>query len=206
MAMTYETWARRLREVIKLPSPRAGVSPDYAPQLAYGRHEGPPAVDYRHGAVLILFYPVHDVWHIMLTERASHLSSHAGQISFPGGRVEAGESPTEAALREFGEEVGTLGEFEVIGELPETYVYASRFLISPVVAITSARPQLHISEAEVASILELPWHLLDEEGRRGSHLIQRGPVEFVAPHFQFGPHRIWGATWIILGELWERQQ
>ena len=66
---------------------------EYAPELSYGRHFGPPLVNMKQGAVLVLLHPQPADWNVVLTVRASHLSAHTGQISFPGGRIEPGESP-----------------------------------------------------------------------------------------------------------------
>src|SRR5689334_7956005 len=92
-----------LQKALSLSPRHAGARAEYAPELSYGRHEGPPLVDVRHGAVLVLFYPQASDWHAVLTVRTSHLSSHAGQVSFPGGRIEPGETTEQAALREYEE-------------------------------------------------------------------------------------------------------
>jgi 8-oxo-dGTP pyrophosphatase MutT (NUDIX family) len=141
----------RLLRALAAPPARAETSPAYAPQLAYGRHVGPAVIGSRYGAVLVLVYPHDGTWHVVLTERTSHLASHAGQVSFPGGRTEAGESPEQTALREYIEEMGSPGEIEVLGEMPTINVYASSFLVTPILAITHARPDFAPNPQEVAA-------------------------------------------------------
>ncbi len=198
-----------LLRALALPSRRAATRPEYAPELSYGRHAGPAHANARRGAVLILFFPEVNAtgnrqWQIVLTVRAAQLSHHAGQVSFPGGQIEWGESPEQAALREYGEELGPLEGCEIVGRLPEVHVFASNFRVTPVVAIAEVRPAYCPAPAEVADLLEVPLALLAQSQRRGKHVIVRGPLRFNTPHFEIAGRKIWGATWIMLGELYER--
>src|SRR4051812_45028633 len=99
----------RLRAALAVSSRSVAADQQYAPELSYGRHTSVPLVDVKRGAVLCLFFPTAGDWSLVLTERTSHLSSHAGQISFPGGRIERDETPEQAALREYEEELGLPG-------------------------------------------------------------------------------------------------
>lgn len=203
-ASSYEQMRAWFMSAIALEDRHAATNPKYAPQLGYGRHAGPADIGGRQGAVLVLLFPHRDDWHLVLTERASHLATHAGQVSFPGGRVEADETYEQAALREYIEEVGSAGDVEIIGRLPNVNVFASDFEVTPVVAMTRSRPRFEKSAVEVAEILELPLTMLMGDTHRGQHLIVRGPLSFRAPHLLCASRMIWGATWIILGELAER--
>jgi 8-oxo-dGTP pyrophosphatase MutT (NUDIX family) len=194
----------RLLQALALPPCSTAARAQYAPELSYGRHFAPPLVDMRQGAVLVLFHPTPEDWSVTLTVRTSHLSAHAGQVSFPGGRIEPGETPEQAALREYEEELGSPGVGDVLGRLPEVSVYASQFVVMPVVALTSDRPLYVPNADEVADVLELRLASLADRSRRGCHEIVRGPLRFGTPHLQVGAHQVWGATWIILGELLER--
>lgn len=187
-----------------MPSRGAARRSEYAPQLAYGRHAGPALPDMRRGAVLVLLYPDAVDWNLVLTVRTSHLASHAGQVSFPGGRLEPGETAEQAALREFSEELGVGAAALTLGELPAVNVYASNFLVTPVVAVTTAKPPYRPNSNEVAQVIELSLTQLADRRQRGSHPVVRGGLRFLAPHLRVAGHSVWGATWIILGELLER--
>lgn len=193
-----------LSRALSLPSVSDLSRADYAPELSYGRHFGPPLVNMKQGAVLVLLHPQPTDWNMVLTVRTSHLSSHAGQISFPGGRIEPGESPEQAALREYEEELGSPGATEILGRLPDVNVYASNFLVTPVVVLGSEKPLYVPNPNEVADVLELPLSILADRSRRGRHEIVRGPLRFETPHLNLAGRQVWGATWIILGELLER--
>jgi 8-oxo-dGTP pyrophosphatase MutT (NUDIX family) len=195
---------QRLASALTLPPIDAVRRGQYAPELSYGRHFGPPLIDMRQGAVLVLFHPSPTDWNVTLTVRTSHLSAHAGQVSFPGGRIEPSETAEQAALREYEEELGSTGVCETIGRLPDVSVYASNFLVTPVVAITTDKPLYLPNADEVADVIELPLAALADRSRRGRHEIVRGPLRFGTPHLHIASRNVWGATWIILGELWER--
>jgi 8-oxo-dGTP pyrophosphatase MutT (NUDIX family) len=195
---------QRLSHAISLAPIGTSLRAQYAPDLSYGRHFGPPLVGMRRGAVLVLFHPTPTNWTVTLTVRTSHLSTHAGQVSFPGGRIELGESPEAAALREYEEELGALGVCEVIGCLPDVSVYASHFLVTPVVALTTDKPLYQPNPSEVADVIELTLSHLVDRSQRGQHEIVRGPLRFQTPHLSVAGRKVWGATWIILGELLER--
>jgi 8-oxo-dGTP pyrophosphatase MutT (NUDIX family) len=103
--------------------------------------------------VLIAFWPDGDDVRCALTRRTEHLSSHKGQVAFPGGRVDPGETWREAALREAWEEVGLdPGQVDVIGDLDDAWSGAGHHIV-PVVGWLEAEPELTASPAEVAEIL-----------------------------------------------------
>jgi 8-oxo-dGTP pyrophosphatase MutT (NUDIX family) len=138
---------------------------------------------------------------VLLTQRADHLSDHAGQISFPGGRREPEDLDAAAtALREAQEEVGLAAKHvEVLGELPE-YLTGTGFRVTPVVALVHPPFELHADTLEVADIFEVPIAFLMnpanhqvrvfrwEDGERRFFAMPFSPAENVAPYF------IWGAT------------
>ena len=115
--------------------------------------------DEGHGADLPGF-PEHAAWSdqaaLILTRRALHLRKHAGQWALPGGRIDAGETAEQAALREMAEEVGLeLGEDSVLGRLDD-FVTRSGFVITPVVIWAGAARHITPNPAEVASIHRIP--------------------------------------------------
>jgi 8-oxo-dGTP pyrophosphatase MutT (NUDIX family) len=158
--------------------------------------------DVRAAAVLVLLYPREGGWHLPLTLRPAHLADHAGQVSLPGGAVESGETSAQAAIREFHEELGDDGQpIRLLGSLSPRYVHASNYLVTPWVAAVASQPLFVRNPMEVEQILEVPLaHLLDP-ANIGSHARQYQGQAFVAPHFIYQAHHIWGATCGILGEF-----
>lgn len=131
--------------------------------------------------------PMHERWSdapaLLLTRRAESLRSHAGQWALPGGRIDAGETPEEAALRELHEEVGlALDAGAVLGRLDD-YATRSGYLITPVVVWAGAARELAVNEAEVASVHRIPVNellrddapMLDRE-HEADHPVLRMPV------------------------------
>jgi len=140
---------------------------------------------------------------VLLTRRTDHLSSHSGQVAFPGGKVDDGDADAVAtALREAEEEIGLPpSQVEILGALPD-YLTGSAFRVTPVVALVRPGYTLQINPDEVADAFEVPLsylmnpahhrrHGLDWEGRR---------LEWLAmPYDDAGVERyIWGATAAML--------
>ena len=132
---------------------------------------------------------------VLLTHRASDLKHHPGQISFPGGRLEAGDDDAvAAALRETEEEIGLRREFvEVIGCLPD-HVVISGYRVTPVVGLVQPGFELVLDPTEVSGTFEAPLrHLLDPATQaRRMHRI--GDQELEVLDLPWGGHTIWGAT------------
>ncbi|MDR0576106.1 MAG: CoA pyrophosphatase [Candidatus Accumulibacter sp.] len=139
---------------------------------------------------------------VLLTQRTEHLRDHPGQISFPGGRVEADDaSPVATALREAREEVGLdPRRVEIAGFLPE-YRTATGYRIIPVVGFLTPPLALRSDPSEVAEIFEAPLSfLLDPANRRRHTREYQGRTRrfFAVP---YGRHFIWGATAGIIVSL-----
>jgi len=99
---------------------------------------------------------------VLLTRRANHLNAHAGQFAFPGGRIDAGESRIEAALRETREEIGmTLAPDAILGQLDD-YPTRSGYLISPLVAWAEPDTPMQANPDEVAAIFRVPLMEIDQ--------------------------------------------
>ena len=136
---------------------------------------------------------------VLLTERTAHLSTHSGQVAFPGGRADPGDAtPADTALREAEEEVGLAREFvEVLGTLP-TYVTGSSFIITPVVALVRPDCVLHPNPYEVADLFEVPLAFLLDPANHRRHVFSADGVHrewFSMPYQDGGKNRfIWGAT------------
>jgi 8-oxo-dGTP pyrophosphatase MutT (NUDIX family) len=142
-------------------------------------------------------------WLLPLTLRPATLARHAGQISLPGGSVDVGETTRETALRELQEELGVESGIDVLGQLPDCYVFASDFVVTPWVAAAMCEPQWRPHDSEVQGVVELPLDWLLDEGRVGRTRIERGPLVFHAPCIEVHDTCVWGATSVILAELAE---
>lgn len=177
----------------------------------------PEDSDPRRGAVLMVFadresdptdaHPgPDDLAHrgeLLLTERNHHMRSHPGQVSFPGGSLDEGETPEEAALREAYEEIGLEpGEVEVFGELPELWLPPSNFAVTPILGYWRDRGEVRIeSPDEVHEIHHVAIaDLLDPDNR----IMVRHPSGWLGPGFLIGPERdvvLWGFTAGIIARL-----
>jgi 8-oxo-dGTP pyrophosphatase MutT (NUDIX family) len=117
--------------------------------------------DLRHAAVAVCVTQVDGRWCLLLTRRAPAMRAHAGQWALPGGRVDAGETAVEGALRELREEVGlVLGPESVLGLLDD-YGTRSGYVMTPVVCWAGPTEELTPAEAEVAEIHHVPLPELD---------------------------------------------
>lgn len=163
----------------------------------------------RRSAVLVCLSERDGATHVVLTRRAQHLRSHKGEVAFPGGRCEPGESAEATALREAHEEIGLPAtRVQVVGWLSPIVTLASHSAIVPVVAICSELDTFVVDPNEVDAAFTLPLaHLVDRENfaeeRWWRTTIRETDEEGAIrlQFFQFGDDLIWGATARILTEL-----
>jgi 8-oxo-dGTP pyrophosphatase MutT (NUDIX family) len=197
---------------------RAKLAPELSPE-AFASNSEPRVSDYslngpppdaatlaraRPAAVLAPVIARPEGLSVLLTLRASHLRAHSGQVAFPGGQVDPGETPLATALREAREEIGLEPRFvEPLGWL-DPYLTGTGFRVAPLVALIDPGFTLTINDDEVADVFETPFaYLMDP----ANHLLQerewRGKTRkfYAMPH---GERYIWGATAGILRNLWER--
>ncbi|WP_435746058.1 NUDIX hydrolase [Nocardioides sp. SYSU DS0663] len=165
----------------------------------------PEGADTRAGAVLVLFGEGPRGGEVLLTERAHDMRSHPGQVSFPGGSLDLGETVVQAALREAEEEIGLApGSVEVVGCLPELWLPPSNFAVTPVVGWWREPSAVSIvSRAEVHAIHHAVIEdLLDPDNR----ITVRHPNGYTSPGFLIGPERdviLWGFTGGIIARLFD---
>jgi 8-oxo-dGTP pyrophosphatase MutT (NUDIX family) len=142
---------------------------------------------------------------VLLTQRSAHLNDHAGQISFPGGKIDATDaSPLDAALREAEEEIGLSREFvDPIGYL-DLYGTAFGFRILPTLARVRPGFKLRINQSEVDDAFEVPLAFLMDPANHQLHSKEFRGIERSYYAMPFAERYIWGATAGILRVLYER--
>jgi 8-oxo-dGTP pyrophosphatase MutT (NUDIX family) len=176
------------------PTPRVGWDPLKFPEGT------------RDGAALLLVYPHDDTLQLPLTVRGSGLRNHTGQVSLPGGRVDAGESFEDAALREAQEEIGVDPRtVELLGRLTPLHIPVSGYVLHPVVGFTSMRPAFQRAEWEVARIIEAPVPVLHDprvrkQEKRSRH-VNGQIIEVEVPFYDIDGEKVWGATAMVLAEF-----
>ena len=156
-----------------------------------------------HSAVLVPLYVDDGVVHAVFTRRRDDLKRHAGEISFPGGRREPGETLLEAALREAHEEIGLPPEdVDVVGALEPVGTFVTNYAIYPFVGVIEPGTEWVPQAREVAEVLELPL-----EEVRAAHaekrLVRKG-IPFRTDTYEVGDAMIWGATARIVADLLRR--
>lgn len=182
--------------------------PAWTPEIRTdGRWRGAD-VPVRPAAVLVPLIAHADVLNVLLTQRTAHLHDHAGQISFPGGRVDAGDrDAVHTALREAEEETGLpASAVEILGTLPE-YVTATGYAVTPVVGLVEREFSVRLDSFEVAEAFEVPLpFLMDPANHERRRIVFEGAVRsFYAMPWSRPPRRyfIWGATAAMLRNFYQ---
>jgi 8-oxo-dGTP pyrophosphatase MutT (NUDIX family) len=132
---------------------------------------------------------------ILFTRRASSLKHHAGQISFPGGRVEAADSgPVAAALRETEEEIGLArSHVDIVGFLPD-HLVISGYRVTPVVALVDPGFEIALDATEVEEVFEMPMSFVLDSRNHVRRVREFDGEQIEFTDFPYGRHNIWGAT------------
>jgi len=159
----------------------------------------PPASDARVAAVLVGIVGGPDGAAVVLTRRAAGMRSHAGEIAFPGGRLDADETVVDAALREAHEEIGLdPSHVVVLGELGAITTQVSTSHVVPVVGHVAARPRLDVVNAEVDRVLVVPLREFVRDDRYVEEHWGVPPEQHQIHLFYLDDETVWGATGRIL--------
>ncbi len=198
-----EKWKRALEEALgkELPgrqSHRKMLPPGRA--LEIGREE---LATVKQSGVLLLVFPSGNELFTCLIRRPGHMKDHAGQVGFPGGKMELYDAGTrEAALREAGEEIGIdSSRITVLGALTPLFVAVSRFLISPWVAWSDTEPAFTLNRQEVDKLLLFPLLSFAAEPTIVMEVMETVTGQLRVPAISFDGETIWGASAMILTEL-----
>jgi 8-oxo-dGTP pyrophosphatase MutT (NUDIX family) len=164
-------------------------------------------------AVLVALFELHGETRVVLTRRAAHLRTHTGEVSFPGGRLDAGETPETGALREAAEEVGLAeAEVTVVGRLTPLVTFSSTARITPVVGVLPGAPHLVANPHEVEHVFDVSLAELAADGvfREERWVVPGRPMpvvdagedgSFPVWFFELPHDTVWGATARMLVEL-----
>ena len=156
----------------------------------------------RRAAGLALLYPRGGDTALLLTVRGSHLLRHRGQVSLPGGAVDAGESVEHAALREAEEEVGLdPARIAIRLTLTPLHIPVSGYVLHPVVATAAAAPEVRAAATEVDRIVEIGLSRLADRAAQKIERNQREGVAVSVPYFDLPGAKLWGATAMVVAEL-----
>jgi 8-oxo-dGTP pyrophosphatase MutT (NUDIX family) len=197
---------RRLHGTAPGGDPLESLAPDLSPgQIVELRRHLPQ--QWTRAAVMVPLVERPAGLTVLLTRRAAHLKSHPGQISFPGGRVEAQDAgPWEAALREAREEIGLAPDRASLAGYLRDHLVLTGFLITPAVAFVRPGFELKLDLTEVDDAFEVPLEfVLDPTNRVERRRIYAGHA-FTTYDIPYGEHHIWGATAAMLLNLAARLQ
>ncbi|HQR19424.1 MAG TPA: CoA pyrophosphatase [Burkholderiaceae bacterium] len=188
-----------LRRLFAVPRP-------WEPELRADPRLWMPDLEARPAAVLVPLIAREHGMQVLLTQRTAHLSDHAGQISFPGGRVEERDvDATAAALREAQEEVGLPAErVEVIGRLPQ-YTTVTGYEVTPVVGLVEGPFDLSLDAFEVSEVFEVPLEFLMNPAHHERRIVVLGEMSrtfYAMPYEAQRRYFIWGATAAMLRNLY----
>jgi len=168
----------------------AGLTPEQAKAL---RQQLP--VEFKRAAVMVPLVERPEGLSVLLTQRASHLKNHPGQISFPGGRMEPHDAgPWEAAVRETREEIGLAADFASLAGYLHDHAVLTGYLITPAVALVRPGFTLQLDRTEVDDVFEVPLEYILDPRHHVPHTRRFGGHEFLTHDIPYGERHIWGAT------------
>jgi len=151
--------------------------------------------EFSRAAVLVPLIDRPEGLTVLLTQRASHLKNHPGQVSFPGGRMESGDAgPWETALRETEEEIGLGREHVSLAGYLRDHFVITGYLVTPVVAFVRPAFELSLDRTEVDDVFEVPLDFVLDAANHVARERQFGGHTFQAYDIPYQGRNIWGAT------------
>jgi 8-oxo-dGTP pyrophosphatase MutT (NUDIX family) len=208
-ALTADEFFARARSRLTLDLPDGLTDPNIIPKR--GDHDADPVMEkiaavrpIRPAAVLVPVIAREEPM-VLLTQRAAHLTEHSGQVSFPGGKIDAGDkTPAHAALREALEEIGLDGAHaRAVGYL-DLYMTTLGYRIVPVVAEVDPGFALTLNTAEVDNVFEVPLAFLMDQANHQRHSREWQGMTRHYYAIPYGERYIWGVTAGILRNLYDR--
>lgn len=193
----------RLKDSRPATDPHSAMPAGFSAEVAEAVRQYFPAAP-AAAAVLVPLVDHHDGLTVLLTQRASHLKNHAGQISFPGGRIESSDAgPLAAALRETEEEIGLSREHVTFAGYLEPHLVLSGYWVTPVVGFVQPGFELTLDRREVESTFEVPLlHVLDASNHQARERML-GTTKVHVYDIPYGERHIWGATAGMLMSLYK---
>jgi 8-oxo-dGTP pyrophosphatase MutT (NUDIX family) len=200
----YDEFVKRLSYRLSAPLPGEEAQYRMAPAHRPRPSRDPSALaGYRQSSVLVLLYNDNGVLKTVLLKRHDYQGVHSGQVGFPGGKQEPGETLEATALREANEEIGIEpGSVQILGQLTRLFIPVSRFIVQPFVAVAPVKPVFIPDPYEVQQVIEV-----DVESLIGNALIRSGMIthsdglRIATPYYEVQGFTVWGATAMIISEL-----
>ena len=204
--MNFGQIIQQLQQNLALPLPADNAHTQMSPPFRYPPTRPMPSIDQaRQSAVLLMLYEKNGITYTALMKRTEDSGRHSGQISLPGGGVEASDRTIQhTALRETEEEFGIAqAQIHLLGNLSALYIPVSNSLVQPVVGYLTQIPVFVPDPKEVSRILEIPVsHLADKSNRKCGYVqAGAGAYRFEVPYYDFEGEMIWGATAMIISEF-----
>ncbi|MBN4055882.1 CoA pyrophosphatase [bacterium AH-315-J23] len=168
-----------------------------------------PKRDGQRPATVLMPLIKRDEWKVLLTRRPMHMPTHPGQISFPGGRTEAGETPCQGALRETHEEVGIAApDIHLLGRLP-SFNAVSEFRVTPFVGIINPSAEIIPCANEVEETIEIPFEFFMNTENHIPRTVEFEGVthqlyDMPWPDVQNPTWHVWGMTAMMMYRLYQR--
>ncbi len=201
--MLDRAWIEKLENALRQSLPGGRAHHRMSPSMRLPAEKPSPL---RYAGVLLLLYEKGRSVHLLFIRRSAYDGIHSGQVSFPGGIREPGDtSVLSAAIRETAEETGIpAGVIRVVGELTMLHIPISNVNVHPFVGVVEkSMPLFRPDPVEVEYLIELSLSELLDPGCVKREMIVSGGRQIEVPYYEAGNHHIWGATAMILSEFLE---